>query len=150
MAMRGYCGIGIYNVKNSINVGGLWRSAHAFGANFIFTIGRRYQKQASDTTKAGKHIPLYHYESFQDFYDHKPLNNFLIGIEIAKNSKDIKNFVHFERSIYLLGAEDSGLPEHVMQKCNALIQIPTEFCLNVATTGAIVLYDRKVKCTSTN
>jgi tRNA (guanosine-2'-O-)-methyltransferase len=44
--MRGYYGIGIENVKTAENVGTLWRSAYILGASFIFTIGKRYKKQA--------------------------------------------------------------------------------------------------------
>lgn len=40
----GYFGIGIESAKTPANVGGLWRSAHAFGAAFIFTIGARYPR----------------------------------------------------------------------------------------------------------
>lgn len=40
---RGYFGIGIYHTKNVLNVGTLWRSAHNFGASFIFTVGMRYR-----------------------------------------------------------------------------------------------------------
>lgn len=38
MIKRGYFGIGIYNGKNTANIGTLWRSAAILGANFIFTI----------------------------------------------------------------------------------------------------------------
>lgn len=40
-----YFGIGIYHVKNEENIGTLWRSANISGADFIFTIDRRYNGQ---------------------------------------------------------------------------------------------------------
>ena len=35
--MRGYFGIGVEGISKSFNVGNLFRSAHAFGASFVFT-----------------------------------------------------------------------------------------------------------------
>lgn len=143
--MRGYFGIGIENTKTTLNIGTLWRSAQIFGASFIFTIGRRYKKQASDTMKTPRHIPLYTYENIQDFYCNIPFGCKLIGIELTEKSKPIKDFIHPQRAIYLLGAEDNGLTKAAIEKCHEIIQIPGDFCLNVAIAGSIVLYDRIIK-----
>lgn len=143
--MRGYFQIGIYHVKNSINVGGLFRSAHCFGASSIFTIGRRYQKQSSDTSKAWRSIPLYHYLSFDDFYRQLPRECKLVGVEITDKAKDITSYIHPEQCAYCLGAEDYGLPEQVLERCWNVIKIPTTNCLNVAVTGSVVMYDRYLK-----
>lgn len=144
--MRGYFGIGIENCKNDLNIGGLWRSAHCFGASFIFTIGTRYRKQSTDTTKAWKSIPHYTYNSFDHFYKNLPKDCNLIGLEFPHvKSSNIHNFCHPERCIYLLGSEDSGLSNQAIESCNQLLYIPTKYCLNVATTGSIVMFDRNNK-----
>ena len=139
---RGYFGIGIYHTKNSINVGTLWRSAQNFGAAFLFTIGRRYQRQASDTLHTWKHIPLIHYETFSDFLSCRPFDCLLIGIEQTEESMSISKFSHPERAIYLLGAEDNGLPSEVLDECQKVVHIDTPMCLNVAVAGSIVMFDR--------
>lgn len=141
--MKGYCGIGIYGTKTASNVGTLWRSAGLMGASFIFTIGHRYPKQASDTIKAWKHIPLYQYDSFDEFQVPKECD--LIGVEQVVRSKPLPSFVHPERAVYLLGAEDTGLPAEVVGRCRSVVEIPSERCLNVAVAGSIVLYDRRTK-----
>ena len=41
-----------------------------------------------------------------------------------------------------MGGERMGLSEEMKARCNFLIRIPTKFSLNVATAGAIVMYDR--------
>ena len=148
MSRRGYCGIGIYHTKCAANVGTLWRSAAIYGAQFIFTIGKRYNKQASDTGKAWRQIPLWHFDTFEDFYEHMPYNCPLICVEQAESAHDLRTFAHPERAIYLLGAEDHGLPESILRG-NCKLEIPTHLptCMNVATAGSIVLYDRFVKTT---
>jgi len=73
--MRGYFGIGIENTKTYQNIGTLYRSAIIFGANYIFTIGKRYKKQSSDTTKAFRHIPLYHFRTLNELYEYLPLES---------------------------------------------------------------------------
>src|SRR3990167_9865882 len=133
---RGFFGIGIQNAKTEMNIGTLWRSASIMGASFIFTINHRYRKQASDTMKSWKHIPLYNYETFADFYKSLPYDCMLIGIEIDTRSKPIANYHHAERAVYLLGAEDSGLSKEAIDKCHSIIQLPGEHCLNVSVAGS--------------
>lgn len=120
---RGFFGIGIENTKTTQNIGTLWRSASIMGAAFIFTIGNRYKKQATDTMSSWKHIPLYAYETFDKFYESMPYDCQLIGVELDPKSVPIKHFSHPERCIYLLGAEDNGLSKQAIEKCHKLIQL---------------------------
>jgi tRNA G18 (ribose-2'-O)-methylase SpoU len=65
LSTRGYFAIGVEDISKSVNLGNLLRSAHAFGASFVFTIGadaRALQMQA-DTSKASTHLPVYHWRS---------------------------------------------------------------------------------------
>ena len=143
--MRGYFGIGIENTKTEMNIGTLFRSAYVMGASFVFTINKRYKQQSSDTYKTSRHIPLYHYENFETFYNSMPYNCMLVGVEIDPKAEMIKDFVHPERCIYLLGAEDHGLTHKAIEKCHRLIEIPSTRCLNVAVAGSIIMYDRMIK-----
>ena len=142
---RGYFGIGIENTKNVLNVGTLYRSAFILGASFIFTIGKRYKKQASDTVKAWRSIPLYQYQAFDDFYQSMPHECRLVGVELDERAREIETFCHPERAIYLLGAEDNGLSQYALNKCHAIIQLPGDYCMNVSVAGSIVMYDRLLK-----
>jgi len=143
---RGFYGIGIYHPKTSVNIGTLWRSAHIFGASFIFTIGKRYQKQASDTMCSPRHIPLYNYLSFEEFKDNLPYLAQLICVEINQKSKPLRTFKHPHQAVYLLGAEDYGIPEKILIQ-SIVIQIESHesYCLNVSTSGSIIMYDRFIK-----
>lgn len=140
---RGYFGIGIWHPKTEHNVGTLWRSCESFDADFMFTVGRRYREQGSDTVKAWRHRPLYHFTTLDDLRDHLPYSCQLIGVELAPGAQDLPRYRHPERACYLLGAEDHGLTEGVLSECHAVVTIPCAGrCLNVAVAGSIVLYDR--------
>jgi tRNA (guanosine-2'-O-)-methyltransferase len=144
--MRGYFGIGIENTKTAVNVGTLWRSAYLMGAAFMFTIGRRYKRQSSDTVGAVRHIPLFHYETFADFYEHGlPYDCRLVGVELVPGAIPLPVYPHPDRCVYLLGAEDGGLSRAAQQACHETLIIPTATSLNVAVAGSLVLYDRLAK-----
>jgi tRNA G18 (ribose-2'-O)-methylase SpoU len=141
----GYFAIGIEHTKTSHNVGSLWRTASILGAAFCFTVGRRYQRQPSDTTKTSSHIPLFHFASLDAMYDHLPHGCMLIGLELHERSYPIATYQHPARACYLLGAEDNGLSREAVERCHQLVQLPGESSLNVAVAGSIVLYDRHQK-----
>jgi tRNA G18 (ribose-2'-O)-methylase SpoU len=146
--MRGFCGIGIYQPSKEINVGGLLRSAQAFGASFAFVIGSRFKQQSSDTGKAWKHLPLLEFQAVDDLKRHLPYSCCLVAVEIVPGAKSLAHFAHPERACYLLGNEGQGIPPHVLGQCHTAVVIPSSVpCLNVATAGSIVLYDRTVKRT---
>lgn len=145
--MRGYFGIGIFHGKHEINIGTLWRHAYMYGASFIFTIGARYKTQSSDTLKTPKHIPMYYYSDVDVFMESRPYDCPLVCIELSDESISLPDFTHPERAIYLLGAEDHGLPRSVLDRAQYIVQIPSpsKHSMNVAVTGTLVMYDRFLK-----
>jgi tRNA G18 (ribose-2'-O)-methylase SpoU len=143
--MRGYFGIGIEAAKNSLNVGGLWRSAYNLGAAFIFTIGHRYKREPADVNKAWRHVPLWTFKNLADFKTHIPRECRIVTVENNGKTIPLPRFVHPERAVYLLGAEDYGLSDEARALCKTAVVIPSKYCLNVATTGSIIMYDRLVK-----
>lgn len=140
-----YFGIGIMQHKRGHNIGTLWRSAYILGASYIFTIGKSYKKQTSDVLKSWREIPLFHYEDFDDFYKHIPYNSKLVGVELDERAQMLSEYAHTPRAVYLLGAEDNGLPPEVLDRCHELIQLPGTNSLNVAVAGSIVMHDRVSK-----
>jgi len=144
----GYFEIGIYHVKSEVNIGTLWRSAYQLGASGIFTIGKRYQKQSSDTLKAFRHVPLRHYETFEDFNRNRPYGAILIGIEMGGGN--LSDFAHPKSAIYLLGAEDHGLPDEILNQCQTIVSLQAinQPSYNVAVAGSIVMYHRLYCCSN--
>lgn len=135
MTERGYCGIGIFGSKTATNVGTLWRSAANMGAAFIFTVGRRFPQQASDTVKAWKHVPYFEVDAIDKLPI--PRGCQLIAVEQDPAAVPLADFIHPERAVYILGAEDAGLPRRILNRAHAIVEIPSDHCLNVAVAGSI-------------
>lgn len=142
---RGFYGIGIVGSKTATNVGTLWRSAASLGASFMFTAGKRFPKQASDTIKAWKHVPLFEFDTYDSLFANLPHSCVPVAVELDPSARRLDAYTHPERACYILGAEDNGLPRAVLERCRDVVQLPGEFCLNVAVAGSIVLYDRTAK-----
>lgn len=155
---RGFCAVGVYQPKTGINVGTLWRTAHAMGADIIFTVQARFPPEAfknivaadralgqpSDTPQTWRHMPYLRFDSVEDLRACM-VTATLVGVELDPGSVPLAGFRHPERAVYLLGAEDHGLPRAVREQCGCLVQLPGAYCLNVAVAGSIALYDRTAK-----
>lgn len=142
--MRGYFGIGVEGISKPMNVGNLFRSAHAFGASFVFTIGASLARKASksDTSDIAWHVPYYAFADVAEF--RLPKGCALVGVELLDEAVELPVFRHPSRAAYVLGRERGSLSAELVQRCDHLVKIPTKFCINVASAGVVVLYDRLV------
>lgn len=144
MKTRGYFGLALYHPKKSTNWGSLVRTANLLECSFIAAIGPRYPIQASDTLKTHKHVPVFEFATFEEFKKScKPMECSLIAIEMDDRAKDLKGFTHPERAIYMLGAEDHGIPPKILQECDQIVKLKGRYSMNVAVAGSIVLYHRE-------
>ena len=141
----GYFGVGIVNPKTTENVGTLWRSAASMGAAFTFQIGGRLRRQASDTTKAWRLLPHYELPDVQTFRAMIPHDCIPVAVELTADAVPLSEYQHPERAIYVLGAEDNGIPKAVMDLCAHTVILPGRYCLNVAVAGSVLMYDRCAK-----
>lgn len=140
--MSGFFGIGIERVSKQGNMGNLVRSAHAFGASFAFTIGSDLTRRDvyTDTSKAVKQLPYFSWGSFEDVQ--LPKHCKLVGVELTDDAIELPSFRHPAQAAYVLGQERGSVSPEILNSCEYVIKIPTGFCINVATAGAIVMYDR--------
>ncbi len=140
---RGYFGIGVESISKTMNVGNLFRSAHAFGASFVFTVAANYKRNLgakSDTSDAIGHLPFY---SFPDAGSLMlPQTCKLVGVELMDDSVELPSFRHPTQAAYILGPERGELSPELTARCDWVVKIPTKFCVNVGIAGAIVMYDR--------
>lgn len=145
MKDKGYCGIGVENIKTKFNYWTLFRTAQILDVDFLFVIGKRFEPGVPDTMKSFKNIPVFNYTDFSDFNDHRPYNCRLIGIELTKEALEVSSYNHPKQACYLLGAEDNGLTKMALNNCQDVIKLYGDRSMNVSVAGSIILYDRYVK-----
>jgi tRNA G18 (ribose-2'-O)-methylase SpoU len=142
-AMKGYFGIGVEGISKSFNVGNLFRSAHAFGASFVFTVNAAYQRRAgrqADTSDAVSNLPFYAFPDAARIV--LPSRCSLVGVEFLEDATALPRFAHPRQAAYVMGPEKQSLSPEMLERCDHVIKIPTKFCLNVGIAGVIVMYDR--------
>jgi tRNA G18 (ribose-2'-O)-methylase SpoU len=142
--LRGYFGIGIEGASKPMNVGALFRTAHAFGASFVFTVDAhpRVRSNKSDTSKALGHLPYYDWASAGDMV--LPEDCKVVAIELLDEAVDLPSFTHPQKACYVLGRERGAVSRDLIERADHVIRIPTKFCINVGLAGAIVMYDRQI------
>lgn len=140
--MRGYFGIGVEGISKPMNMGNLIRSAHAFGASFVFTIAATYivREAKSDTSTTHKNVPWYDWDGLDNMVLPKGCQT--VGVELTDEAIDLPSFTHPRCAAYVMGPERGSLSPQLLARCDHLIRIPTQFCINVQVAGAIVMYDR--------
>ena len=143
--MRGYFAIGVEGVSKPGNLGNLMRSAHAFGASFVFTIAPSLDTREMhlvDTSDTRNNAPFYSYPDVASLV--LPHDCCLVGVELLDEAVDLPSVRHPTRAAYVLGPERGALSPALVARCNFIVKIPTRFCINVGVAGALVMYDRMI------
>ena len=143
--MRGYFGVGSERISKQMNLGAVMRTANAFGASFIFTVGsplKAREAALSDTSRSADHVPVYEWASAEEMIF--PKKCVLVGVELDERALDLPTFPHPLNAAYILGPEKGDLSEAAKARCSHLVKIPTKFCVNLSVAAAIVMYDRRL------
>jgi len=139
--MRGFFGIGVEGISKAGNLGNLFRSAHAFGASFVFTVAPDPRAEFhSDTSSSVKNLPFYTFAAVSEM--RLPKGAELVGVELIDDAVDLPSFHHPRCAAYVMGSERGSLSPAMLRRCDHVVRIPTAFCINVAVAGAVVMYDR--------
>lgn len=143
---RGFSAIGLVNPKCAANVGSALRAAGCYDASLVVISGMRPDRFMgripTDTQKAYRHIPTLR---IADVFDAIPYDCIPIAVDLLPNARSLFGFQHPERAFYIFGPEDGTLGKAVADRCKYAVQIPTRFCMNLAATVNVVLYDRAAK-----
>lgn len=141
--MRGFSAVGLVQPRNDMNVGSALRLAHNYGASIFVVSGKRCNfNAATNTVKAHKHIPSFQVD---DIFDAIPHGTVPVAVEITDDARPLASYIHPERAFYIFGPEDGSIPKSVLERCRDVVYVPTNHCMNLAATVAVVLYDRQVK-----
>lgn len=141
--VRGYFGVGVERISKAMNMGSIFRSAHAFGASFVFTVAAIYVQERgrlADTSNAPGSLPFYSFPDIASMMLPKACS--LVGVELTEDAVELPCFRHPRQAAYILGPERGSLSAGMTERCDFVIKIPTKFCVNVGIAAAIVMYDR--------
>ena len=141
--MRGFFGIGVEGISKPANLGAVMRTAHAFGASFVFTLGAHHKALSinkTDTSKTINALPHYKWQGVDDM--RLPENCQLVGVELCERAVELPSFRHPLAACYVLGPEKGSLSPEMQNLCTHIVKIPTKFCINVSLAAALTLYDR--------
>lgn len=143
---RGYAAVALSNPKTPENVGGVLRACACYGASLIVVAGDRGRitsmRVSTDTTKAWTKIPTI---VTDDVFDAIPYDCIPVAVELVDGAQSLTRFIHPQRAFYIFGPEDGTLGRQTIERCKYVVQIPTNYCMNLAATANVVLYDRLAK-----
>jgi len=141
--LRGYFGIGVEGISKAMNVGSIFRSAHAFGAGFVFTAAAAYslaEGGKADTSGATGHVPFYSFPDVASLI--LPQGCRLVGVELLDDAAELPSFRHPPQAAYVLGPERGQVSPEMLERCDLTVKIPMRFSVNVGIAAALVMYDR--------
>lgn len=138
-------------IKGPANQGSVFRIADAFGvAKIVFSNAKvhidsaRLHKTARNTHKI---VPYIISENILEILEHFHQTGFYsIGLEITKSSKPIQkvNFQSHHKIVLVLGNENEGISQNVMDKLQMLLHINmfgANSSMNVTHAAAIALFE---------
>ena len=140
---RGMAAIGLVRPKDTRNVGGVLRAAHAYGAALVAIQGDRTPVTSQlDTSKAYRHMPCLRGDDLMALC---PYGAVPVAVDLLPDAIALPAFVHPSAAFYIFGPEDGLLGASVVDRCAYRVAVPTRICMNLAAAVNVVLYDRLAK-----
>jgi RNA methyltransferase, TrmH family len=139
-------GLALWHVGDPGNVGTLVRTADAFGPAFVALSEGCADPTGPKAVRASMgaifRVPL---TRFEDTSGRR------IGL-VAHGGRSLADVPMDGPTTFVVGAEREGLPQEVLARCDELATIPLALgaeSLNVATAGALALYELRRRTTQT-
>ncbi len=133
----------LHGVQDPGNVGTAIRSAHAFGAGVALSTGCAdlYNPKTVRATMGSLfHAPVARELDALDFLGRAGTAGFRTVAAVPGGGEAPGSFLA-GKSVVVVGAEGSGLPEAVLKKCDARVTVPSRAAsLNAAVAASILLY----------
>lgn len=145
----------INDIRSVTNVGAMFRTADAAGINEIYLTGfsptplDRFGKIRKDMAKSA--LGAENFITWEYKKNILPLINklkeekyLIIGIEQDKKSINYKKVKITEKNVFIVGAEVTGIPKNILQKCDVIAEIPMKGkkeSLNVSVACGIALFN---------
>jgi len=139
---RGYAAIGLFAPIDEKNIGSALRAASCYGAALVAYTGQPYKRACTDTTAYYRHAPLVATEDLRSVI---PFDCVPVAVDLVEGAESLVNYRHPLSAFYVFGPENGTLGESVLSWCRDRVMVPTRFCMNLAATVNVVLYDRLAK-----
>lgn len=143
--MSGFAAIGLHRPKDIANIGGVLRAAHCYGASMVAIAGERINSEAirhaTNTSQAQRHMPVLRGE----LRDLIPFGAVPVAVDLVEDAIELPEFIHPKSAFYVFGPEDGTLGKAVLDWCPYRVMVPTAYCMNLAATVNVILYDRLAK-----
>lgn len=148
---RGFAAVGLVQPKTPANVGSVLRAAGCYGVDLVAVEGERGARatgfvtgNATDTMKAWRHLPTL---LTDDLFSVVPVGCVPVAVDLMPGATSLIDFIHPQAGFYIFGPEDGTLGERHAKLGMARVFVPTRYCMNLAATVNVVLYDRLAKAT---
>jgi len=142
------------DIRSSLNVGSIFRTADACGVNKIYLAGYtpapvdrfgRADKQIAKTALgAEKTLAWEKVEDVSKILSKlKKTGFYIVGVEQAENSMDYKKVRVQVKTAFIFGNEVDGLPKNILKKCDVIAEISMEGekeSLNVSVSVGVALF----------
>jgi tRNA G18 (ribose-2'-O)-methylase SpoU len=144
----------LLDIRSVQNTASLFRTADCAGISKIYLVGTtpapldRFNRKRSDFSKvslgAEESVP-YEYVSDVEtlMLKLKDERYEIVALEQGQTSIDYKEFVLKQKTALILGTEVTGVPDSILNQCDAIVEIPmlgTKESLNVSVAGAIAIF----------
>ena len=144
----------LYDIRSHYNVGAIFRTSDAVGVSKIYLSGLT----PAPIDRFGRAVPEIHktalgaeesvtWEKIEDCDALiKRLQNegvTVVAVEQSSHSVTLYDFVPPADVAYILGSETDGIPQHVLDLVDVILELPMKGMkesLNVSVTAGVVLY----------
>lgn len=137
-----------HNIRSLWNVGAFFRTCDALGVEHLYLTGYTGHPPRMEITKTA--IGAEQWIAWEHSRDPLPIIQQLqkdgwqlVALELHKNALDISSFTSKEKVCLIAGHELTGVPEDILELCDAIVQIPMmgkKESMNVAVATGIALH----------
>ena len=131
------------NFEYDFNLGTLVRNANAFGAREVFYVQDRKKWDRRSSVGVQNYTDVIHLKTLYDLFDLRDKYTF-VAVENGIGAKRLGKFKWPKNSLIIMGSENQGIPQDVLNFCQYKVEIPmmgSVRSLNVGTASGIVLND---------
>ncbi len=141
--------IATINIETDENIGFLARAVGCFGAHSLHIVGKlpEYNDLRRYSGGVSNHIQIKKHSNPVDFLKFcRNSGYFVVSAELTDGAVDLQTSeIPMDLPIMLVvGHETSGVPAEILHRSDLIVKIPMPgigYCLNVAQTGNILLYE---------